>query len=50
MPPGMPGPSKVVAPKTRLAVGVVFIGSLIYSMVRCILITSLTHAELTARR
>ncbi|RMY18667.1 hypothetical protein D0867_05177 [Hortaea werneckii] len=32
MPPGSPGPSRVVAPKTRLAVGVVFIGSLIYSM------------------
>ncbi|KAK5120049.1 hypothetical protein LTR85_006530 [Meristemomyces frigidus] len=32
IPPGVPGPSKVVAPKTRLAVGVVFIGALIYSM------------------
>nr|POE84622.1 oxygen-dependent coproporphyrinogen-iii oxidase [Quercus suber] len=32
-PPGTPGPSKIVAPKTRLAVGVVFIGTLIYSMV-----------------
>jgi len=33
LPRGTPGPSKVVAPKTRLAVGVVFIGTLIYSMV-----------------
>ncbi|KAK1088434.1 Ribulose bisphosphate carboxylase large chain [Friedmanniomyces endolithicus] len=32
LPRGTPGPSKVVAPKTRLAVGVVFIGFLIYSM------------------
>ncbi|KAK5718249.1 Ribulose bisphosphate carboxylase large chain [Elasticomyces elasticus] len=32
IPPTTPGPSKVVAPKTRLAVGVVFIGALIYSM------------------
>jgi len=32
-PPGIPEPSKVFAPKTRLAVGVVFVGTLIYSMV-----------------
>ncbi|KAF2767328.1 hypothetical protein EJ03DRAFT_329352 [Teratosphaeria nubilosa] len=32
-PPGTPGPSKVAAPKTRLAAGVVFIGTMIYSMV-----------------
>ncbi|KAK5108920.1 hypothetical protein LTR62_007722 [Meristemomyces frigidus] len=28
----MPGPSKVVAPRTRVAVGVVFIGAIIHSM------------------
>lgn len=32
-PPGTPEASKVVAPKTRLAVGIVFVGTLIYSMV-----------------
>ncbi|KAG9667552.1 coproporphyrinogen III oxidase, partial [Aureobasidium melanogenum] len=32
LPPGSPQPSRVVAPKTRLAVGVVFVGALIYSM------------------
>lgn len=35
LPPGLPQKAKVVAPKTRVAVGVVFIGILIYSMVRC---------------
>lgn len=33
MPPDMDQKTRVVAPKTRLAVGVVFIGALIYSMV-----------------
>ncbi|GAB7340811.1 hypothetical protein MBLNU457_7176t1 [Dothideomycetes sp. NU457] len=32
MPPGGPQQSRVVAPKTRIAVGIVFIGSMIYSM------------------
>lgn len=34
IPPGSPATTKVVAPRTRLAIGVVFIGALIYSMVR----------------
>jgi hypothetical protein len=33
-PGGGVGKNTVVAPKTRIAVGVVFIGALIYSMVR----------------
>lgn len=33
-PPGGEGRNTVVAPKTRMAVGVVFIGALIYSMVQ----------------
>ena len=32
-PPGTPERSRVVAPKTRIAFGVVFVGALIYSMV-----------------
>lgn len=32
-PPGTSEPSRVVAPKTRIAVGIVFVGTLIYSMV-----------------
>ncbi|KAL1311076.1 hypothetical protein AAFC00_001285 [Neodothiora populina] len=31
-PPGAQEPSRVIAPKTRIAVGIVFVGSLIYSM------------------
>lgn len=34
IPPGGEGRNTVVAPKTRMAVGVVFIGALIYSMVQ----------------
>lgn len=33
-PPGSEMKSRVVAPKTRIAVGIVFVGALIYSMVR----------------
>jgi coproporphyrinogen III oxidase len=33
LPPGSPQPSRVVAPKTRIAVGIVFVGALVYSMV-----------------
>lgn len=36
MPPGATQKTTVVAPKTRMAVGVVFIGALIYSMVSLI--------------
>jgi coproporphyrinogen III oxidase len=38
-PGGGAGKTTVLAPKTRLAVGVVFIGALIYSMVKNISLT-----------